>query len=167
LVSDDYLSISHKQLSLYDGVQDSVDIRIDHWGVLDLVYANAFIGNRNISKTALVGDAINNVTCPALYLADNNTPLLLCGKTIIHGDCFLPKTGVKRAFIEGQNFLGTKLIDGKISTAASALPPIDKAVLDHIIALSLYRDYYRLTFHKREPCRLLSQLSRGHQSNFI
>jgi hypothetical protein len=138
LVSENYALPSDRSISLYGDTDDSVSIHIEKWGILDLLTATASAHGKTYSKTALVGDILDKKNDPALYLADNNTPLALCGKTVIKGNCILPKSGVKRAYIEGQNFIGTQLIDGKVTASNSSLPPIDKSLLDYLVSLFNY-----------------------------
>ena len=130
LVTDNYVCPSDTKISLYNDLADSVSIHIEKWGILDLLTATASSGGKSFSKIALVGDLIDKKNTPVLYLADNNTALSLCGKTIIKGNCSLPKAGVKRAYIEGQNFIGSKLVDGDISLSNPSLPPIDINLLN-------------------------------------
>lgn len=112
-------------LDLFDNGNDSVEIEKRQWGALNLIHCKAHQGDRRFDSYFLIGDKpLKKLT--ALYLGDQNKPLALCGKTIIRGDCFLPKQGVKRAYIEGQSFSGKNLIDGNTQKSLSTLPDLDK-----------------------------------------
>ena len=65
-----------------------------------------------------------------MYLADQNKPLSLTGRTQITGNCYLPKAGVKRAYIEGKSFVGNKLINGTKYNSNKTLPPINKELIN-------------------------------------
>ena len=138
LVTNDYTVPSDNRIRLYGVANDSVYIHIEKWGILDLLTTIASSGGHSFSKTALTGELFDKKNNPALYLADNNSPLALCGKTVIKGNCSLPKSGVKRAYIEGQNFIGNQLIDGTTTVSSSALPPIDKNFLDFVDKITNY-----------------------------
>ncbi len=72
----------------------------------------------------------------ALYLADQDKPLSLCGNTLIKGTCYLPKAGVKRAYIEGQSFSGDKLIDGPVKESQREIPEINKELIKSITSFA-------------------------------
>lgn len=91
-----------------------------HWGVFDIVTISSSVKNEYFQKIGLVGSQNNQRD--ALYLKENNTPLVLVGKTIIKGNVKLPKQGVKSGNISGTSFYGNKLINGNIKTSSTALP---------------------------------------------
>jgi hypothetical protein len=45
---------------------------------------------------------------------NSDRPLSVCGKTIIKGDCYISKAGIKRAYIEGKSFEGNRLVNGNV-----------------------------------------------------
>ena len=101
-------------LQIIPNGNDSVRVLMQKWGVFDLVTSYAIKNGRVMAKkTAMIGSEPNNSKC--LILSNSNRPLALSGKTTIQGDCVLPKLGVKRAYIEGQNFQGKQLIEGNIT----------------------------------------------------
>ncbi|MFI5219203.1 MAG: hypothetical protein ACHQNT_06910 [Bacteroidia bacterium] len=119
-------------LDLFNDGTDSVTLERKDWGGFEIFSSVAFSGNNRIGKTALIGYDYFDSKETALYLCDLGKPLSLCGKTLIKGTCFLPKSGVKRAYIEGQNFTGDKLIDGTIKLSTSQLPPVNKELINRL-----------------------------------
>jgi|ERR1700757_2581703 len=116
---------------LYDDGQDSVLLERKNWGAFCLIGVSVTSKKEQLHKYALTGNDLVSDTNLALYLANNNKPLSVSGKTIIRGNCFLPIKDVKQAFIEGEVFTGDKPVYGNINIS-SALPEINKNILDQM-----------------------------------
>ncbi len=137
LVSADGISVNQrKMVDLFGNGNDTVDVEMNSWGMYNIAKAHAKVKRFNFYKTVLVGNKVNPEERVALYLADNNRPLSLAGKTYISGMCYLPKAGVKPSYIEGQNFSGKNLINGEIKQSAQHIPKPDKSLIDAIVRQS-------------------------------
>lgn len=101
------------------------------WGAYDIVTSKIKWKSFEYAKAALVGSVMNKEI--SLYLPDNNQALYLAGKTNIKGKCYLPKRGVKRAFIEGQSFSGDKLIDGSVLPSSDHIPKINSELIGRLL----------------------------------
>lgn len=121
-------------LDLYDDGIDKVKIVQKPWGMYNIICASAGWKSFAHTKTMLVGDDVFNSEKVSLYLVDQNNYLSLCGKTVIRGLCYLPELGVRRAYIEGQSFSGSKLVEGEIRQSSKSLPAINKDLLERNIA---------------------------------
>ncbi len=110
----------------------SVVVHRDYWGVFEKVTSVAKIKNNRIEKTALIGSKQPEVERTALYLQENNRPLVLVGNTKIQGTAYLPKQGVKPGNIAGHSYYGSQLIYGptKSSVSLPKLPNELKGYLD-------------------------------------
>ena len=75
-------------------------------------------------KTGLIGQKSRQNNNLALYLTDLDKPLNIGGKTKIVGDAKISKYGAKPAYINNQNFVGTKLIDGTTLFSSNSLPKL-------------------------------------------
>lgn len=136
LVDQPSVQLNEKKIvDLFGEEQDSVQLERKSWGGFEICSSSAFFRSDKFSKTALTGFDFfkNNET--ALYISDLGRPLSLCGRTIIKGTCFLPEAGVKRAYIEGQSFVGEKLIDGPVKKSNNKLPPLNEDLLKNIKSL--------------------------------
>ena len=118
---------------LFEENRDSVQITTRDWGFLNLISCKAFSGSRSKTKSALMGPLMHSSTDYALYMGNSNKPLSLCGEVKLMGDCFVPDAGVRRAYIEGQNFMGDKLINGEEKKSASSLPEINKEFVTNVL----------------------------------
>lgn len=131
LILDNYVSLMHgaksngkDKITLFHPAGDTSDIFIRPWGAFKVVTANTWHGNRRISKSALIGYAMENVL-PALYLPDNSQSLKLCGNTRIEGEAFLSERGLEMSYIAGKNYENEKLLYGTQHKSERYLPPLN------------------------------------------
>ena len=117
-------------IDLYGEYSDSVMVLRKQWGAFEIAVSKAFSKGFVSMKTAQIGANIHDDPHIALYLADQDKPLSLCGKTEIKGTCYLPKSGAKRAYIEGQSFMGNHLINGETKISERLLPEVNKDLLE-------------------------------------
>jgi len=119
---------------------DSVMIKKMAWGCFTLVDVKAKNAHFNIHKTGLFGTAASKDT--ALLTADQNKPIGLAGKIKFTGACYLPKAGVKSAYIEGTSFSDLNSIRPFIKQAPSYIPELDENYLKTIEASQSVLDPY-------------------------
>jgi hypothetical protein len=106
----------------------------DFWGVFEKVLSTATIKNNRFQKIALIGSKQSESNRCALYIQDNNKPLVLVGNTKIEGLAYLPKQGVKPGYISGQSYYGSRLIYGP-TRIASKLPKLSSDITNSISQL--------------------------------
>lgn len=121
-----------KVVDLYGSKDDSVLLSRKSWGAYEILLSKASFKHINVIHIAQVGYYPDSAKSYSLYLADQDKPLALCGDTKIKGTAFLPKAGVKRAYIEGQNFTGAVMIDGRMKQSEKTLPEFNKMLIDNI-----------------------------------
>ncbi len=92
------------------------------WGIFDVVHIKGTRGKEIVGKTALVAN--QQLKRPALYIQDENQPLVLVGETRIEGDVYLPEQGVKRGTIAGNSYTNTQLIYGAKAKSKNRLPSL-------------------------------------------
>ncbi|MGQ0827043.1 MAG: hypothetical protein ACT4ON_01485 [Bacteroidota bacterium] len=126
-----------KNLDLYNTGEDSVLLIRRSWGAYEVVVSKATFKNFHVIQIAQVGYYPDSNNLYSLYLVDQDKPLALCGKTKIKGTAFLPKAGVKRAYIEGQNFTGAVMIEGQTKQSEKTLPKFNKALIENLQSLLL------------------------------
>jgi hypothetical protein len=117
-----------KSIDLFETGLDSVQLERRSWGVFEIGICKSIIKNRSISSIILIG-GFNSTENIAFYLADEGKPLSVCGNTEIIGTAYLPKAGVKRAYIEGQNFTGSQFVKGEAKQSFSQLPGLNTNLL--------------------------------------
>ena len=129
--------IEKQTIDLYRNEEDSLTIEKYWWGLFQVGTVKAFktFTNKRIEyqKAKLFGSPLKAEQKAALYLKDNNQPLALAGKTVIKGDVYLPRAGAKRAYVNGQGFIGTKLFEGKQHQSKRYIPKINETPFLSII----------------------------------
>ncbi len=110
-------------VDLDDEDYKTLNVYREFWGVFEKVTSVSKIKNNILKKTALVGGNQPENDRTALYVQDNNKPLVLVGNTKIEGVAYLPKQGVKPGSISGQSFYGSQLIYGA-TRISNQLPEI-------------------------------------------
>lgn len=115
---------STEEIKLYDNDYDLTAVTRKHWGVYDLLFAESKRRSHTYKNIALVGTNINKTENVALYLSDHKKYLSISGTTLIKGTCYLPKLGIKRAYIEGQGYQNKELVYGAIQQSKEQLPAL-------------------------------------------
>lgn len=110
------------KLNLSDNKLSNTAFIKKHWGIFDLGISKSKVKNEFFQKVALLGT--QNENKDALFLRENNSSLVLVGKTKIIGNASLPKQGVKTGNIAGESYYGNQLIYGFKKQSTSQLPKV-------------------------------------------
>lgn len=102
----------------------TLKIQRNYWGIFEKVIASSKIKHKTFRKAALVGGLEKDEKRTALYLTDNNRPLVVVGNTNIQGTAYLPKQGVRTGNISGNSYYGKKLIYGDEKQSSTELPDL-------------------------------------------
>lgn len=105
-------------INLVDEDYKGLKVHRDFWGLFERVTSKSNVKNKVFYRMALIGGGQPKTNPTALYLQNNNKPLVLVGKTRIEGIAFLPRRGVKTGTISGQSYYGTQLVYGPTRTAS-------------------------------------------------
>lgn len=116
-------------VSISDNNYNTLKVHREFWGLFEKIIATSKIKTTQFKKIALLGTLIDDRT--ALYLQDNNKPLVLVGNTKIEGTSFVPKQGVKSGNIAGNSYYGSKFIYGQTQTS-SKLPQLQNEILNYL-----------------------------------
>lgn len=117
---------------LFNEGRDSVRLTKKSWGAFDVNISYAFCGTQHEIRIAQCGWECDGSDNTALVLADMDKPLSICGDVRLKGDCYLPRAGVKRAYIEGQSYSGDKMVYGNIFDADRYLPAYNEELAKKI-----------------------------------
>lgn len=116
-------------IDLFEEGEDSVLLKRKNWGGYEIIFSQSFSHGKSISRTAITGTIIKKDSArTALYICDFDRPLSFCGNTKIEGRAFVPAAGIKRAYIEGQNYTGDKFIYGQQLNSKRELPVFNKGL---------------------------------------
>lgn len=126
LAGDDTSYTGQKTFSLFGMDADSVSTQRIFWGAFDIGVVKAMIQEDTLYKTFSIANAIDSTKWAAIYLANNNRPISLSGKTSITGDVFLPPAGINLAYIDNRPYTGDKrLVIGTKHSSDGDLPALD------------------------------------------
>lgn len=115
-----------KKISLFGEDADSIELSNTAWGIYDIGIVRAFAQRDTLSKVFSMAYTIDSAKWAALYLPDEDRPVSVSGKTTIKGTVFLPKSGVRQAYVDGKAYEGDKrLTIGKKFDSQKSQPPLN------------------------------------------
>ena len=106
---------------------DSISIKKLQWGCFQLISVNAKNAHHRLHKTGLFGCLATTDT--ALMVSEQNKPIGLAGAIKMMGNCYLPKAGIKTAYIEGTSFSDLNSLRPFIKQSPNVIPDIDDSFL--------------------------------------
>lgn len=128
-----------QEVDLFGKGSDSVLLQKKSWGAFEIAIAKAHNMAFEEELIAEVGWQGNSNDRTALVLADLDRPLSIAGNTKLKGDCYLPKSGIQRAYIEGQSYSGDELVYGQIKTSDRFLPTCNDTLIKRLKSLFEFR----------------------------
>lgn len=108
---------------LGDG-SDSAKFSQSYWGIFELSVISAAVSTDTVKRVFLIGRDARTDTL-ALYLSDEDRPLSISGDTRITGDAKVPKSGMRKSYVENRPYSGDKLVYGRIQESGRTLVPLD------------------------------------------
>jgi cytoskeletal protein CcmA (bactofilin family) len=119
-----------ENMDLFGKGNDSLTLYKEPWGLFTLYAIKSFINKDTIQRAMLIGRIPDTVT---LYLADEDRPLFLSGKTYLAGDVYVPKSGIRKSYADGKPFYREKLLDaGTIKYSGKKLKGVDSVLIQNV-----------------------------------
>jgi hypothetical protein len=141
LASSDSAYSRQTVFNLFDGSTDSVSLQKMAWGIFDIGIVKSFRQKDTLFRAFSLANSIDSAKWAALYLADEDRPLSVSGATAITGNAFVPKAGIKKAYVDNKAYQGDeKLVNGNINNSQKKLPPLDEARLAALAAYFLEKE---------------------------
>jgi len=106
---------------------DSVSVKKMQWGCYNLISVYAKNKHHRLHKTGLFGCQASPDT--ALLISEKSRPIGLAGKIRFKGTCYLPKAGIKTAYIEGTSFSDLNSLRPYIRNSPDYIQEIDPVFL--------------------------------------
>lgn len=122
-------------MDLFGGGGDSVLLFRKTWGLLEVGGCSISGSGTEIGKHAMIGSSFTEDTATAVCLADLDRPLFLCGRTILTGDCIIPRMGFQRVYIEGKSFTEPRFCNGRTIPASRDIPGLDEEKIQYVHSL--------------------------------
>ncbi|WP_285060250.1 hypothetical protein [Pedobacter ginsengisoli] len=128
LMQQDFKADTAQQLSLYGKEKDSVSLEKKAWGIYELGLAASWINADTLRKAFLIGTPLTD-SLKVLYLADEDRPMSITGKSLIKGTAYLPKSGIKAAYVESSGYADKTLVYGATRDSERDMPAPDAGLL--------------------------------------
>lgn len=120
-------------IGLFNNDVDSVAVKKLEWGVFDIGISKAFIQQDTLYSVFSLANSIDSSKWAALYLIDEDRPISVSGKTMIKRDVYIPKAGVKKAYVDGKSYEGDdRIIIGKSRNSDKKLPELNNTLLNKL-----------------------------------
>jgi type II secretory pathway pseudopilin PulG len=128
LMQQDFKTDTVQQLSLYGKERDSVSLEKKSWGIYELGLTASWINGDTLRKAFLIGTPLTD-SLKVLYLADEDRPMSITGKSLIKGTAYLPKSGIKAAYVESSGYADKTLVYGAMRDSERDMPAPDADLL--------------------------------------
>ena len=112
-----------------DGIE--VTVSKAYWGIFEQYTVVSRFRKNQFTKMALVGGKLEE-DFPALYLKDNNRPLIIAGTSKITGNAFLPRQGIRQGSIGGHFHSFRSPVYGTLYQSSATLPPLAAELTTHL-----------------------------------
>ncbi len=134
-------------------LDDAIDLTAtrSYWGAFEKYSMTAQSKKNTFTKVILAGTSTADQR-PALYLQDNQRPMIIVGKAKITGEALLPKQGIRPGNIAGNSFYGTALVQGRQRQSAEQLPKFVAGYRTHIQSIfnrTISGGYESISFSQR------------------
>ena len=110
--------------------EDSIRIQKKSWGAYDVFCLQTKNRHNQLSETGVYGHL--SLTDTALMVSDYGRALSVSGIFVLKGDAFLPKSGIRPAFIEGQSYISVPENSHYIKAAPLGIPQANLRFLERI-----------------------------------
>ncbi|NER16789.1 hypothetical protein [Spongiivirga citrea] len=112
-------------------IDSTLKISDSNWGL----FKKRSVRNSRFEKRALIGNSRSKTSTKALFVKDENRPLVLVGNTKIEGNVAISKSGLKAGNIAGVSFYGSSLVDGQVTSSKTELPSFDSNTKTYLKSL--------------------------------
>ena len=133
ILSSDSNYYSEKKINLFYQQEDTISIEKISWGFFDVGIVKAYFQRDTLYKSFSIASAIDSLKWASIYLVDEERPLYVSGKTYIKGTAYLPKSGIKESYVEGNSYEGDKrLVIGDKRESKEILPMLKKSRINYL-----------------------------------
>lgn len=134
--SADFPSDTSMLESLFEGTGDSVRLSRQNWGLYEMGSVEAWINTDTLSRNFLIA-GLPEDSSKVFFLSDEDRPISISGSSLIKGTAFLPKAGIKAAYVEGKAYNDKTLVYGSVRDSERKLPALSQKHLERLQRLLL------------------------------
>ncbi len=120
---------------------DSVQVTKEYWGLYNLLKVKSFSNDFQYEERILTAYNSSAIPNAALYVPDQNKPLYMVGNSLIKGDVYTSKAGIKSGYIGKTGFNNPMFVEGKIHHSGSSIPNLNSDLperLDYILSFPIH-----------------------------
>ena len=128
-------------LNLFNEPDDSVIIKRSGWGLFQAAAVESKHFNFSKKQQFLYGSRMPDYMSGCIYLADRKRPLSLVGNTMLTGKGFLPKAGLKIAYVNQRGYDNNTLINGEVKPSEERIPQLNDEFAKYLEDVSNYAKY--------------------------
>lgn len=110
---------------------DSIRIKKRNWGAYLVINAETKNRHQYLSQSGIYGTCMTPDT--ALMISDNSRPVGMSGVVNMRAHCYLPKAGIKPAYIEGMSYQPNAANTGFIRSSPINIPLIQEKKIQDIL----------------------------------
>nr|WP_320154139.1 hypothetical protein [uncultured Draconibacterium sp.] len=116
--------------SFFPDLGDSTTIKINNWGFFDTGLINSKLNNQNKKGIFLLGGNLGaRDELPSLYHSDPDRYLSIGGFTYLGTNTYLPRYGIRKAYVNGVGYYRDSLVYGEQHQAQLKLPNLSEKIL--------------------------------------
>ena len=115
-----------QRFQLFENGDDSVSITRQPWGLWDVLKVQSETGRWQHQKHYLRGYQRDEKGESSLFLVDEGRPMSVSGKAKISGVAYLPKAGVRSAYVGRIGYMNDQLLYGKRRESTEEMPVLNK-----------------------------------------
>ncbi|AWX43274.1 hypothetical protein HME9304_00261 [Flagellimonas maritima] len=122
--------------------EDGVEVSVfkSYWGIFEKYTVSSRFKKTVFEKTALVGGAVEG-QFPALYLKDNDRPMIIAGSAKITGNAYLPEQGIRPGTIAGEFYKFNLPVYGAVKQSSNEFLIIDTSLKKYLKELPKRGNY--------------------------
>jgi len=134
---------------------DSVALEKRSWGLYEMGTVRTWQAGDTLSKSFLMAAAMEDAL-QVFYLADEDRPVSISGKSKIRGTAYLPKSGIKAAYVGGSGYADKTLVYGRILESGRTLKSTDSLAWNQLVSWisgldrSKYEAHVRLSSERKQ-----------------
>lgn len=136
------------RIDLNQDVGVNVSVLKTYWGAFEKYTAVSRFKKNRFVKTALVGGGLSP-DFPALFLKDNDRPMIIAGASKIIGNAHLPLQGIRLGAIGGEFYQFNEPVYGQIKNSTKTLPLLStelKANIKRLLTVDVVSQASRIRF---------------------
>ena len=119
------------EISLFPELGDSTKIKLKNWGFFDIGLISSGLNGQNRNAAYLFGNEINSKDqLPSLYFSDPDRYLSIGGFTYLGTNTYLPRFGIRKAYVKGVGYYRNRLIFGESHQANLKLPALSEKITE-------------------------------------